>query len=66
VGGVFLYWLTAKCVNWKDDLAVFRTKGLILRNLKLNSFKKSMQYEPGTEETSSMRLTFMEEMTDVL
>jgi hypothetical protein len=37
----FIYWLTAKCVNWKEDLAVFRAKGLILRNLKLNSSKKS-------------------------
>jgi len=47
-GGVFIYWLTAKCVNWKEDLVVFRAKGLILRNLKLKSFKKSMQYELGT------------------
>lgn len=46
--GVFIYWLTAKCVNWKEDLAVFRAKGLILRSLKLNSFKKSMQYGLGT------------------
>jgi hypothetical protein len=32
--GVFIYWLKVRCVNWKEDLAVFRAKGLILRNLK--------------------------------
>jgi hypothetical protein len=32
--GVFIYWLKARCVNWKEDLVVFRAKGLILRNLK--------------------------------
>jgi hypothetical protein len=45
VGGALIYWLTEKCVNWKENLAAFRAKGLILRNLKLNSFKKSMNLE---------------------